>query len=173
MDTHADATPSLAALEERIRELELMLSASRSSEEALAERVLSKLLSSREGGAIQLSAAAGQLVFADPPPGVSPQMPETAPRRWLVLEILDEIRLLPQMYFDPRYRLSRLAQFAGPVFVLGLLLSYFVVSVIPFVGGILERLVDMILMVIFYKVMVRELARYRTVLDYLARYGYR
>jgi hypothetical protein len=96
---------------------------------------------------------------------------------WARMPILAELRLMVRMYFDPRYRLSRVAQFGVPV-VLGLmLLSYvffnhmFGVPFVPIVSLILERLALIVLAVALYKVLAREAARYAAVLEYLTKYG--
>ncbi len=80
------------------------------------------------------------------------------------------------MYFDPRYRISRTSQFAIPGIALLILLNYFFFAVwinIPFLSPIVERAIDILLCVVGYKLLIRELDRYRDVLNYLARYGHR
>jgi hypothetical protein len=77
------------------------------------------------------------------------------------------------MYFDPRYRVSRTAQIAFPLFGALLALNYFLFSVwfsVAIVSPVAERLLDIVLAALAYRVLLRELDRYRTVLDYLARY---
>jgi hypothetical protein len=114
-----------------------------------------------------------------PPDGaiLTPPEPHEAPRRtWFLLELWFEIRLAVKMYFDPRYRVSRMAQIAFPLFAALLVLNYFLFSVwftIWIVSPIVERLLDVILAVLAYRVLTRELDRYRAVLDYLARYTQR
>ena len=79
------------------------------------------------------------------------------------------------MYFDPRYRISRTTQFALPGIVLLLIFNYFFFSVwvnITFLSPVLERLLVVVLAVLAIQVLlIREVARYREVLAYLARYG--
>jgi hypothetical protein len=78
------------------------------------------------------------------------------------------------MYFDSRYRVSRLFQFLVPT-VLGLFaLNYFFFAVwfaLPVVSPILERVGCVVLGVLLSRLLTRELARYRDVLDYLSRYA--
>jgi len=84
------------------------------------------------------------------------------------------MRLAAQMYFDPRYRVSRTAQVAFPLFAVLLVLNYFFFAVwfsLAVVSPITERLIDVVLAVLAYRVLARELDRYRAVLDYLARYA--
>src|SRR5262245_24417434 len=111
-----------------------------------------------------------------PPEGTMltpPESPNEPRRTWILIDIWQQMRLAVKMYFDPRYRVSRMGQFAIPVFAALLVLNYFFFTMwwpVPVVSQIAERLIDVILSVIAYRVLVRELERYRTVLDYLARY---
>jgi hypothetical protein len=78
------------------------------------------------------------------------------------------------MYFDPRYRVSRTTQFALPGIALLLMFNYFFFGVwvhITFLSPLLERLLIVVLSVVAYKLFTRELARYRDVREYLARYS--
>jgi hypothetical protein len=112
-----------------------------------------------------------------PPDGtiINPPEPLVPPRRsWFVAELWADLRLAVRMYFDPRYRLSRLAQITTPLFVGLLALNYFLFGVwitIPVLSPIVERVLCAVLSVLAYRVLLRELDRYRTVLDYLARYA--
>ncbi|MBX9626111.1 MAG: hypothetical protein K2X82_20100 [Gemmataceae bacterium] len=117
----------------------------------------------------------------DPPPVgavLHPPAPsDPALRQWFVVQAWSEVQLAVRMYFDSRYRISRTTQFLTPV-ILGLFVfNYFVFSmwlpVIPIISPIVERVGCVLLGVLAYKLLVRELARYRDVLDYLSRYGHR
>jgi hypothetical protein len=120
-----------------------------------------------------------RLLPPPPPEGaiLVPPEPHEAPRRtWLLLELWLQVRLAVKMYFDPRYRVSRTAQLAFPLFAALLVLNYFLFSAwfsIPLLSPVAERLLDVVLAVLAYRVLVRELDRYRAVLDYLARYTQR
>lgn len=112
-----------------------------------------------------------------PPPEGAVLHPPTGPdptaRKWFLAQLFDEGRLAVHMYFDSRYRVSRLFQFLVPV-VFGLFaLNYFFFAVwfsFPVVSPLLERIGCVVLGVFLYRLLTRELARYRDVLDYLARY---
>jgi hypothetical protein len=114
-----------------------------------------------------------------PPEGtiLLPPEPVEPPRRgWFLWQLLSELRLAVQMYFDPRYRLSRLGQIAFPLFFILLGLNYFFFSVwfsLAVVSPVAERLLDMLLAIVAYRILQRELDRYRAVLDYLAHYNSR
>lgn len=90
---------------------------------------------------------------------------------WERLGIVQELRLMGRMYFDARYRTSRVAQIGVPVVVGLIVLNYFFVGGIPIVGFLLERLILIVLAVALYKLLSREAIRYGEVLAYLARYG--
>src|SRR5687768_6723088 len=120
------------------------------------------------------------LLNSEPPPPPDgavlhpPAEPDPAARKWFLAQLFDEARLAVHMYFDSRYRVSRLFQLLVPV-VLGLFaLNYFFFSLwfsFPVVSPVLERIGCVVLGVLLYRLLVRELTRYREVLDYLARYA--
>ncbi|MCZ2340692.1 MAG: hypothetical protein LC104_02715 [Bacteroidales bacterium] len=94
---------------------------------------------------------------------------------WSKIPILAEFRLMFQMYFDHRYRLSRLCQLGIPIVVLLGIMNYFLFNwffAIPLLGLICERVGLVILTVSAYKILARETIRYATVLQYLSRYGH-
>ena len=102
--------------------------------------------------------------------------PEGARRRvFRELPVLRELRLVAQMYLDPRYRLSRIGQFGAPIIVALAVLNYtlftWLFPVIPFLSPITERLLLLILGAALAVVLNREALRYQAVLDYLARLG--
>ena len=93
---------------------------------------------------------------------------------WDRFPFLTELRLMAKMYVDPKYRLSRVAQFGVPA-VLGLMvLNYFLVGwftlSLPVVTPVVERLILAVLAVVLYKILAREAGRYADVLLYLSRY---
>jgi hypothetical protein len=184
------ATAREVELEERVRKLEAALAekAAPPDEEAVAERVLTRLSAIAAEGrtpdgsdrVLVLASSAAPLVPDAPPPPsgavLRPPEPPAAPsdRRWFLTQLWTEIRLIFRMYFDPHYRISRLTQFALPGIALLLIFNYFFFSVwvsIVFVSPVAERLLAVALGILGYKLMVREVARYRDVLAYLARYG--
>jgi hypothetical protein len=134
--------------------------------------------------ALALAAPAPEMPAAaptpNPPPSGAvlhpPEPPDPTRRRWLLAQLWDELRLVVRMYFDSRYRVSRTAQFALPAILVLFALNYLVFSMtlsIPVVSPVLERLFCVLLGVLFYRLMTREIARYRAVLGYLARHGAR
>lgn len=97
------------------------------------------------------------------------------PRRWY-LSIFRELKLIARMYLDPRYRLSRVAQFGVPLALILMVTNYFVFYYfcfggIPILSPVAERLGNLILAVVGYSILRKETVRYQAVLDYLARTG--
>jgi hypothetical protein len=181
------------ALEERVRKLETAVGELRDAvptEEAVADRVLARLGSMAGGvralpGPIDaefIPADATPLATLAPPPEPVPSgavlrppvvvPPDPSKRTWFLVQLWAEVRLMVRMYFDPRYRVSRTAQFAVPA-VIGLFaLNYFVFAVwvsIAVISPITERVVGVLLGVFLYKILTRELTRYREVLEYMAK----
>ena len=102
--------------------------------------------------------------------------PDATWRRMLRdLPVLRELRLIAQMYLDPRYRLSRLGQFGVPLIVAFAVLNYMIFNhifpSIPLVSPIIERMLLLILGAGLAILLNREAMRYQAVIDYLARVG--
>ncbi len=176
-----------AELEDRIRKLETMLAERPEPDpDAVAERVVAKLAVLAESRPVP---DPGRVLVLDttanapaplpvPPKGavLHPPEPPADPkhRKWFVTQIGSELRLILQMYLDPRYRVSRTTQFALPGIALLLVFNYFFFAVwvnILFVSPLAERVLAIVLGILGYRLLTRETARYREVLDYLARYG--
>ena len=149
---------------------------------AMAERVVAQI-GGAVGGMLYDAMSSRSLAIlnpaATPPEGAVLHPPTTrtqGPRSWLLIQLLTEVRLAIRMYFDPRYRISRTAQFLLPL-ILGLFfVNYFFFGLwfaIPVVSPIAERIVCVLLGMCLYRILVRELNRYRDVLDYLAKYSTR
>jgi hypothetical protein len=186
------ATPREAELEERIRKLESVLAerAGEAGDDALADRVIARLtalasepraLANAERVVVLESGADGRALVAVPPPPdgavLEPpppaNVPDPARRRWFLTQLWSEIRLAFAMYFDPRYRISRTTQFAIPGIGLLLIFNYFFFSVwvsVAFLSPVIERLLGVLLGILGYMLLTREIARYRDVLAYLAKY---
>src|SRR4051794_3156272 len=120
-----ETTEREVELEERIRKLEAAL-AERSNaavEDVVAERVLARMSAlARTDPAdrvLVLDSVADSRGYIPPPPKGAVLHPPEAPidpgrRAWFFAQLLSEFRLIFQMYFDPRYRISRVTQFALP-----------------------------------------------------------
>ncbi len=198
-DATADPPPEPATqpretgLEDRVRRLETELAERPVLDaDAVADRVVAKLSALAEARStpdsdrvLVLDAAVDPAppaplvpVAPAPPQGtvLHPPTPPTDPknRKWFLTQLWAEIRLIVRMYLDPHYRVSRTTQFALPGIGLLLVFNYFFFSVwvdIAFVSPVTERLLAVVLSILGYKLLTRETARYRGVLDYLSRYS--
>lgn len=183
-------------LDDRIRRLEATIArlsttavVASSNEDQLADRVLSKLAerASQHRGKASLTPdglihATIRTIYAPPitsetPPGTAeaPKTVETGIASWLLNQVFGEWKLMFSMYFDPRYRLSRLAQFGVPIILGTVVMAYFFFNyscIIPIFNQVFERVFVMIMAVGLYKILAREVARYKQVLNYLAQYGF-
>lgn len=92
-------------------------------------------------------------------------------RSWMVVEVLRELGGMVRMYFHPRYRVRRTTQMTMfAIFALiGLNYLFFnhLFVYVPIVTEVVERLIDVVLIVLLYKSLSRELARYRLVVAQL------
>ncbi len=102
--------------------------------------------------------------------GNSDPLPKTAEvaKSWLLLDFFRDIRTTFSMYLDARYRLRRATQLFVPM-IIGLfflnhlffsnMLSFGLITAIP------EKMLDILLSVLLYKILYREMVRYREVID--------
>jgi len=103
--------------------------------------------------------------------GTAAPPPEAAQPGWLLVELYREIRGMARMFADHRYRMSWTGKAVPLAAILVAVISWLLISGIPLVGGLLDRAVDLTLIVLVYKAMSRELCRYRDLLSRI--YGYR
>jgi hypothetical protein len=85
---------------------------------------------------------------------------------WTLFELVGEIRTFVRMFFDIRYRVT---WFTWLVTVIGLafvLMSHWIVpfAYIPVVGPVLDKVIDIFLVLFIYKVLGLEAQRYREAL---------
>src|SRR5205085_10915326 len=86
---------------------------------------------------------------------------EERTQRWLPFELLSEMRAMLRMYLDPRYRLTWQTRVLPPVFLFGMFLSWLLISGIPVVGFLFDRILFLVLAYMLFKVLMREATRYR------------
>jgi hypothetical protein len=155
-DPIPDAPPvqQVETLDDRIRRLEAALS-------VLQTQQANAAIAATETGLVP-SALFGAIA-----PGLAPSPPEAAFAR---VPFVQEVRLMGRMYLDARYRLSRLAQFGVPAIIALMVLNFFFLGSVPYVGFLFERVALIVLAIALYKILSREAARYAAVLAYLTRY---
>lgn len=167
------------ALEQRVCRLEDAVAAIQDThimEDRVVERVVARIehlpLPPSESPGVLASAARMLLpktVDAIPEDG-APSAAETAKSAWLVWDVFNELRWMLRMLTDYRYRMT----WTGRAVLVGAavvaFLSWFVLSGLPFVGGVLDRVVLVVTAVVTYRAMCRELQRYRDLMARLWRY---
>lgn len=166
--------PSLGhagSLEERIARLEdavAGLQDTRPLEERVLQRVTTQLASRKSsanpGSANPLLEAGRRLLPTSAPAAarrsaVSDDSPSL--RSWLLFDVLDEARTMWRMFVDRNYSVSWITRTAPPVALIIMLCSWFFLSNITLVGGIVDKLVDLVLVVGVYKILHREALNYR------------
>jgi hypothetical protein len=89
-------------------------------------------------------------------------------RSWLILDVLNELRVMLRMLVDPRYHLTWLGRVAPLVVLVLIWLSdwdklafLFPWNLIPFLGYYLNKLFQIILIFVMFKFLTREVDRYR------------
>jgi hypothetical protein len=150
---------------DRVRRLEDEVLTLRDTMSRFAELVLGELKQIRKA-----DGAPGGAPGAVPVPDLPSPSGTSAKRPWLLTELLRDLMTTLRMYLDPRYRVRRSTQIMVPL-VLGLFVVnylFFSVFPIPIINVILEKVVDILLAVVLYKVLSREVARYR---EALAQYA--
>lgn len=144
--------------------------------EAMADRIrrLEQMVTAMQEQAAMQSVARSESpsIYATVLQGLAAQPTEHG--AWNRFGLVREFPLMFRMYFDSRYRLSRLGQFGVPL-LLGLaVLNYLTFTIawpVPVFAPIMERIGLVVIAVALYKVLAREAARYADVLEYLARYA--
>ena len=165
-------SPDPSPLEERLHRLEAELARLRSAPPADAPPAPPDPAASvvRQPGGFwgglgkRLTAPSGPA--AAPPPRRDPLasvVPPGVRRTWLLLDALTELRAMYCMYFDPRYRLSWFGRLAPLVIVALILTSGFWMPAtsLPLLGLVIEKVGDLILAYILFKLLSHEARRYR------------
>jgi hypothetical protein len=146
----------------------------------LEERVrrLEDILAGMQYGHTAIQETPPQLSPDAPPPELPPvpsdgvQLPPSAAtpwlspgmfpsQRWLPFEILAEFRAMIRMYLDPRYRLTWQTRLLPLLILLGMFLSWLLISGIAVIGFLLDRAIFLVLAYALFKVLTREATRYR------------
>ena len=157
-------------LSDRIHRLEGEMAEVRHTLTELAEIVVGDIKERREGA---LVVAAPVPDTPAPTAGNHPIVSavNAARRPWLLIDLFREIGATVRMYMDARYRVRRGTQLMVPL-IFGLFVAnYFFFAFlfpIPVAAEILERVVAVVLAVLLYKVLSREVARYRQMVAQIA-----
>jgi hypothetical protein len=172
------------ALEARLRRLESAIAAIADTnlmEERLMQRVMMRMDQPQPSGQVApgtpipagMMIEAGKALLPGAMQAISNELktatnPQTAqpssflaPQAWLLTDMIFDIRTFLGMYFDYRYHPGWTAKVIPPLGLILLIVTYFVFTTIPMV------LVDLLIIMIVYKSLLREGARYRAMLPYL------
>ena len=88
----------------------------------------------------------------------------TAPRKWIITDIIQEVRTFFVMYFDYRYRVATPARVIPAVALVLFLASWLGLRSFVFAafgGPVIDYALNFFLVILVYKTMQREAARYR------------
>ncbi len=188
-DDHPTAANGVAveALEQRVRRLEDAVAAIQDTqimEDRVVERVVQRVEHTpypplREGPGLIVSAARMLLpktIDAIPENAAAPAADGTAAAPvetrppWLLADAWREFRWVLRMLTDYRYRMSWTGRVVLVVAIVVGVLSWFMLSGLPVVGGVLDRVVLILAAVVTYKAMCREVVRYQELLGRVYRY---
>jgi hypothetical protein len=103
-------------------------------------------------------------------PGAVPVAPSSRPA-WLVFETINDFRVMMRVFTDPRYRITRIGWLL-PVGVFAFVLCshltvfklFFVWNLVPFFGDVIDKVIDLFAAFIAFKVLMREVTRYREII---------
>jgi len=180
------------SLEQRVRRLEdamASLQDTRHLEDRVVERVASRLNREPTTAIVQstpaivhagrqlLPAALGlfragadqaeqQAVSRLDPPAVPADK-----RPWLLFDVYAEARTMVRMFFDRRYRVSRQARWIPPILLIAILLSWIWLMSFPIINLmpsviliVVDKILDLALAFLAFKILSREVRRYREAL---------
>jgi hypothetical protein len=175
--------PRVMALEARVRRLEdavASLQDTRQLEERVVESVTAKVGRGRsnglresaglilEAGRHLLPAAVDAVRDGDPPPDPSPAATakrEPSRTSWLLWDLYADARAMLRMYVDPRYRLGWQGRLLPLALVAAIVTSWIWIpgtSILPNVlSSLLVKAVDLVLAYVLFKIVLREVRRYR------------
>jgi hypothetical protein len=184
-ESHDPANGVVDALDRRVRRLEDAVAAIQDThlmEDRVVERVVDRMEHApypRLHEPPGLVASATRMLMPktvdavpDGPPadGLAPPPAEAVHSTWLVLEVLLELRWILRMLTDYRYRMSWTGRVVLVSAIMVGILSWLLISGLPFIGGLLDRTVLILAAVVTYKAMSREVQFYQALMTRMYRY---
>jgi hypothetical protein len=171
-----EPTPAaaLTPLEQRLRRLEDALAQMQDVnglETRVAERVTGRLMTQAPVAPVPAPSSAladfGKLIL-QAPAAVARSFRNSpvavgARRAWLIQDALAEARAILRMFVDPRYRLSWTGRILPPLFLGLVLTSYYWLpgTSVPIFGYLFNKVADLALTYVLYKLLAYEARRYR------------
>jgi hypothetical protein len=151
-------------VEQRLRRLESAVAALQDThlmEQRVADRVLQKskrspLAALRDTATVVVDASKA-LVPTASSSSQSPPAPEKA--GWLLVDLWCEVRTFGKMIFDHRYPFSYAGRFGPVIITCAYVFCWLFMGGV--IGSLLERIIDVVLAFVLYKIMSREVQRYR------------
>jgi hypothetical protein len=184
----AEPTPPLNfSLEARVARLEDVVASLQDThhlEERVTEKLSAQISASKRNSANspniileagrQLLPAALQTVRQQTDEADAGAQPNLQHHPWLLFDAIAEARAMFRMYFDSCYRVSWIGRVTPLVGCCLLILSWLTLGGIPFIGFLLDKVFDLALAFVVYKVLHREVQSYRfAIADLHAMTAYR
>src|SRR5437763_3321619 len=183
-----DSTEAVGAIEQRVRRLEDAVAALQDTQ-LMEDRVVERVVQRVDRAPLTLHESHGFLVDASRmllpktveavPTDGSPAagnstgataLTEAARSTWLLIEVFRDFRAMLRMLADYRYRMTWTARIVLAVAVGVIVLSWLWLHGNFFgVGTVIDRVVLVIVVVVVYKVLSREVERYRELLARIFR----
>lgn len=150
---------------DRVQKLEGEVFALRDTVSRFAELMLSELkrIKPPEPPPAPVPVTVSMAGMAPVPLAIPTPKAELMARGWVLPEFFRDLLTILKMYVDPRYRLRRATQVFIPVMLLLFVMNYWVVGSIPLLGKIFVEIGTILLSILLYKVLYREMVRYREV----------
>jgi len=144
-----EGDPQLASLEQRVQRLE----------DAVAD-----LQETAGKPQVKLGPVPPESIMAGNPPE-NPSSEATTPPRppWLLVDILNEARDMVRMFFDIRYRVGWFTRLFAIILLAMIFTSglWFPLAYLPLLGPPFDKILDVLLAFLTYKILSREARRYR------------
>jgi hypothetical protein len=149
----------LVELEQRVQMLEVSVSElqdTRQLEERITERVATRIPPPPPPEPPAPLPLLREPIVLDP-------LPDTVQSSWLVFDLYNDARAMAAMLFDGRYHMAWLARVTAIVLLVAIFSSgwWFPLSLVPFVGGYIDKLLDLGLALLLFLLLNRETRRYR------------
>jgi hypothetical protein len=173
IDSPSQRAHNAPAQPDRIHRLESEISELRDTVARFAELVIGEVKDLRHAhGEPTAPDTAGEPADSGSPDAPTDRSSRPAPARrpWLLMELVRDFGTTVRMYLDPRYRVRRSTQLLVPLIIGLFALNCFFFSAVftvSILSPIMEKLVDVILAVLLYKALSREIVRYRQVIAQL------
>jgi hypothetical protein len=164
-DLTATTSRDLESIERRLARLEQAVAAMQDTsalEERLLARVSDRATRSSSTAGVLIEAGRRLLPAAIEPVSAAPgHDPNLERRSWLFIDLYTELRAIFWLFLDRRYQCSWICRLVIPVFLLLFFGSSWFLGSIPLIGWVIDKIFDVAIVIVAYKILSREAARYR------------